>query len=69
MKSWIRMVICFIGLWGFIKFSPVLLYKIGYYKDIIENAEKLGVDNAAMFYTEDPVTSFAEQRIKEKLKK
>ena len=46
----------------------MLLSKFRYYEEIVNNADSLGIDNAALFYTEDPITSIAEQKLRDKLK-
>ena len=61
------MVICLLAIWGFIKVSPILLNGIKSYQEVIVNAEKLGIDNAALFYSEESHTSQAEQKLKEQL--
>ena len=40
------MILCFLAIWGFVKFSPLLLNKIGSYQLVIKKSEQLGIDNA-----------------------
>ncbi|MCG8309707.1 MAG: hypothetical protein MI975_20090 [Cytophagales bacterium] len=68
MKGYIRALLCFIGIWGFIEFFPELLSAIKPYREVIEFSENAGIDNAALFYSEESLTSSAEQEIKEQLK-
>jgi hypothetical protein len=67
MKPWIKMILCFLAIWGFVKFSPLLLNKIESYQLVIKNSEQMGIDNATLFYSEEPLTSDAEQYLKQQL--
>lgn len=67
MKSWIKMAVCVLAIWGFIKYFPMVLGRISSYQAVIDNSEKLEIDNAALFYSEESHTSVAERKLKEQL--
>ena len=67
MRGYIKMICCFIAVWMFIQVVPMALDKLKTYKAIIEKSEKLGIDNAALFYSEEEHTSLAEREISSKL--
>ena len=46
---------------------PLILNKIPSYTDVIKKSETLGIDNAALFYSEEPLTSRAELELNERL--
>lgn len=64
MRPWIKLILCFVSMWGFVKLSPLLLNKIESYRVVVDNSELLGIDNATLFYSEEPRTSEAEQYLK-----
>ena len=55
-------------IWCFIKYSPVLIKKVKAYRQVTDYSEKMGIDNAALFYSEEPFTSQAEQELLMRLK-
>lgn len=61
------MALLFIALGGFIKVFPLLLSRIDTYEKVIENSENLGIDNSTLFYSEEPLTSKAEQELTNRL--
>lgn len=54
-------------LWSFIKGFPLILNNIKPYRAVIEKSEELGIDNAALFYSEEAHTSIAEYKLLERL--
>ena len=67
MRNWVKMILCLLIVWGFIRFAPLLLGKLKSYQNIVEKSEELGIDNSALFYSEEPLTSVAEQELAVKL--
>ena len=67
MRNWIKMILCFLAVGGFIKIFPLLSNRIDTYRMIIKNSEQLGIDNSALFYTEEPLTLKAEQELIKRL--
>ena len=55
------------AVWGFIRIAPSLLNKLKSYQDLVQKSEELGIDNSALFYSEEPLTSIAEQELSVKL--
>lgn len=68
MKAWIKLIAFVVLIWCFVKYTPVLLNKVKIYKQVIDYSMKMGIDNAALFYTEEPLTSQAEQELIIKLR-
>ena len=54
--------------WCFIKYMPVLIKNVKVYRQVTKCAEEMGIDNAALFYSEEPLTSQAEQELLMRLK-
>ena len=50
------------------EFVPRMLNNISIYHEILESSEKKGIDNSAVFYSEEPMSYKAEEILKEKLK-
>jgi len=67
MRAWFKMFICLVSIWGFIKIVPVVLNNLDSYKEVIEHSEELGIDNSTLFYSEEPLSSVAEQELKIRL--
>ena len=67
MKPWLKLVFYLLLIWSFIYLIPLILNKIPSYTDVIQKSETLGIDNAALFYSEEPLTSMAELELNERL--
>lgn len=67
MRDWIKMILCFLAVGVFIKIFPLLSNRIDTYRMIIKNSEQLGIDNSALFYSEEPLTLKAEQELIKRL--
>ena len=67
MRDWIKMIVCFLAVGGFIKIFPLLSNRMDTYRMIMKNSEQLGIDNASLFYSEEPLTSKAEQELFKRL--
>lgn len=67
MKEWFKLFFFLLLIWGFVQLVPTFLNKIPSYKDVINNSVSLDIDNAALFYTEEPLTSSAEMELSERL--
>ncbi len=67
MKNWLKLLICVAAIWVFVKITPLLLSRINAYQQVIQKSEILGIDNSALFYSEELLTSKAEQELKERL--
>ena len=67
MRNWVRLFFSVVSIWCFIKFIPVGLNQIQSYKKITDYSMKLGIDNAALFYSEELHTSEAELELKNRL--
>ena len=52
------------GMWMFVYVVPKALNEFKAYRAVIKSSEQLGVDNAALFYTEELLTSQAELEMK-----
>jgi len=57
--------LCAIG--AFIFYFPSLLERNKTYQLIKQNSEAMGIDNSALFYSEESKTSEAEQELKSRL--
>lgn len=68
MKAWLKLTLCLLAIWSFVVGFPLILNRISSYQEVIENSENLGIDNAALFYSEEPYTSVAENNLMESLK-
>ena len=67
MKPWLKLVFYLFLVWSFMYLMPLILNKIPSYADVIQKSETLGIDNAALFYSEEPLTSRAEFELNERL--
>ena len=67
MKKWIRFWLCLAGIFLFVKLCPLLLSQNSTYKQLTDRSEKLGIDNAALFYSEEAKTATAEKALKDRL--
>jgi hypothetical protein len=67
MRPWLKLVFYFLLVWSFIYLMPFFLNKIPSYTDVIQKSETLGIDNSALFYSEEPLTSRAELELNERL--
>ena len=52
---------------AFVKCFPLVLNKFKIYREITEKSTQLGIENSALFYTEEKLTSVAEQKLKRQL--
>lgn len=68
MKGWIKLIVSFLLVWCFVKYAPKILANIDTVQRIVENSERFGIDNSALFYSEEPLTSKAELVLSEKMK-
>jgi hypothetical protein len=69
MRAVFKLLLCIASLAIFVKFSPLVMEKFGTYRDIVDNSEKKEIDNAALFYSEEPHSLAAEKYLKEQLKR
>ncbi len=67
MKNLLKLFLCVVAIWVFVKITPVLLSRITSYQQVIQKSEILGIDNSALFYSEELLTSKAEQELNERL--
>ena len=67
-KSWIKLIVCGIVIWGFIKLGPCVFGKFNTYKKMVSNSELMGIDNAALFYSEEKHSLMAQEELSERLK-
>ena len=67
MRPWLKLVFYLLLVWSFMYLMPLILNKIPSYADVIQNSETLGIDNSALFYSEEPLTSRAELELNERL--
>ena len=68
MKNVLKLLFCVVAIWVFVKITPLLLSGINSYQQVIQKSKILGIDNSALFYTEELLTSKAEQELNERLK-
>ena len=68
MKRWLKLFLCGIGIWVFMEIAPGMMRSIVVYQKIQENSAKMGIDNSAVFYSEEPMSYKAEQVMIETLK-
>lgn len=68
MKAWLKLVFCLLAIWIFVEGFPLILSNISSYQEVIENSENMGIDNAALFYSEEAYTSIAENKLYESLR-
>ncbi len=68
MKAWLKLVFCLLAIWIFVEGFPLILSNISSYQEVIENSEIMGIDNAALFYSEEAYTSIAENKLYESLR-
>jgi len=50
-----------------VQLAPIVLTKIPAYDELIQKSESMGIDNAALFYSEEALTSLAESELNERL--
>lgn len=67
MKKWLKLGYCLLLVIGFIYLSPKIFNRIPTYSQVIDNAEARGIDNSALFYSEEMLTSRAEEKLNEQL--
>ena len=67
MRNWLKLVFCFLMIWGFMQLMPTILNKIPAYLEVIKNSESLKIDNSSLFYSEEPLTSIAEIELNDRL--
>lgn len=67
MKSYFKLIMFFLAIAAFISLFPLLLECSETYTAIKQKSEALGIDNSALFYSEESMTSVAEQVLKTKL--
>ena len=63
-KPWIKMILVILAIAVFVKWTPLVLNESDAYRKITEKSIELGIDNAALFYTEESHSSIAEQNMK-----
>lgn len=68
MKAWLKLVFCLLAIWIFVEGFPMILSHITSYQEVIVNSENMGIDNAALFYSEETYTSIAENKLYESLR-
>jgi hypothetical protein len=66
MKSWARLILLVLALWAFVFVVPKILNEIEVYRQFVEISRSKGVDNSALFYSEEPHTLKSEQELKER---
>ena len=54
-------------IWSFVHLMPLILNKISSYREVINKSVSLEIDNSALFYSEEPLTSSAEMELRERL--
>lgn len=69
MRRWLKALFSIIVICTFIIITPKALNEIKMYREVIESSERLGVDNSALFYTEEHMTAQAELELKERIGK
>jgi len=67
MKGWFKMFFCLLLIWCFVQLAPIVLTKIPTYDQLIQKSESMDIDNAALFYSEEALTSLAESELNERL--
>lgn len=67
MKNWLKLGFCLLLILGFVYFAPKALSRIPAYSELIQNSEEMGIDNTALFYSEEALTSEAEKELNDKL--
>ena len=68
MKRWLRLIVLTTAVWAFILIIPRILGKIEVYHQFMESSRSKGIDNSALFYSEEPHALESERILKEKLK-
>ena len=58
------MILVILAIAVFVKWTPLVLKKSDTYRKITEKSIELGIDNAALFYSEESHSSIAEQNLK-----
>jgi hypothetical protein len=67
MKRWAKLFSIVMLLWGIIYLLPTALNRIRVYREFMEISGEKGIDNSALFYSEEPLTLDSEQILNEKL--
>ncbi len=67
MKSWGRLILLVLALWAFVFVVPKILNEFEVYRQFVEISRSKGIDNSALFYSEEPHALKSEQVLKERL--
>ena len=67
MKGWFKLFFWALMIWCFVQLVPFILNKISSYKKVIQKSESMDIDNSALFYSEEALTSIAESELIERL--
>lgn len=67
MKAWFKLLFCIVLIWCFVELVPLVLNKSSSYENVIQKSESLDIDNAALFYSEEALTSDAELELRQRL--
>ena len=54
-------------IWCFVELVPLVLNKSSSYENVIQKSEAMEIDNSALFYSEEALTSKAESELNERL--
>jgi len=68
-RAWLKITLAISTIVAFIKWSPLVFNKSDTYREITKKSVEMGIDNAALFYTEEKHSEIAEQNMKLILKK
>jgi hypothetical protein len=68
MKRWVKLFIFLAGIWAFMEVAPLVMRSFVVYQTIQENSAKMGIDNSAVFYSEEPMSYKAEKSMIEALR-
>jgi hypothetical protein len=68
MKRWMKLFLFVMGILAFMEVAPRMMSNIGIYREIQQNSQKMGIDNSAVFYSEEPMSYKAEKHMIETLK-
>jgi hypothetical protein len=67
MKSWRKLILFAVAIWVFVFMIPKILNEFQVYRQFVETSHSKGIDNSALFYTEEPHALQSEQILKERL--
>ena len=67
MKGWRKLILFAVALWAFVFMLPKILNEFEVYRQFVETSHSKGIDNSALFYSEEPHALQAEQKLKERL--